>query len=147
VYVLKPREQTAWWTISTGAVRSSVSEVESMRIIYVLVAGALGAVAMYLSDPDRGRARRAALRDQMRHTTHSTERWLRHSGADVLNRALGQLAEFRSVLSREQASDEVVVARVHSQLGHVLRHAHRVTVTADAGWVQLRGHVLPNEKD
>jgi hypothetical protein len=32
-------------------------------------------------------------------------------------------------------------------MGHVIRHPHRVFVIADAGWIGLRGDVLPDEKE
>ena len=46
-----------------------------------------------------------------------------------------------------QPSDDVLVARVRSEMGHVLRHAHHVTVTASAGWIQLHGTVLIGERE
>jgi hypothetical protein len=44
-------------------------------------------------------------------------------------------------------SDDVLVERVRSEMGHVIRHPHRVLVIADAGWIELRGDVLPDEKE
>ncbi len=44
-------------------------------------------------------------------------------------------------------SDDVLEKRVRAEMGHVIRHPHKVVVTADAGWVELRGDVLPDEKE
>jgi hypothetical protein len=47
----------------------------------------------------------------------------------------------------ERPSDDLLVERVRSEMGHVVRHPRRLSVTADAGWIGLRGDILPDEKD
>lgn len=117
-----------------------------MRVISVLAAAGAGAAGMYLCDPVLGRARRTALRDRTRHGMRVTHRWLLTETLSVRNHAAGYVAEHRPALIVEQPPDEVLVERIRSEMGHVLRHAHRVTVTARAGWVELRGHVLVGER-
>jgi uncharacterized membrane protein len=53
----------------------------------------LGAGLMYLFDPDRGRRRRALVRDQGVHAAHEAQDALRTAGRDVRNRARGLAAE------------------------------------------------------
>ncbi|HEX8967444.1 MAG TPA: BON domain-containing protein [Chloroflexota bacterium] len=118
-----------------------------MRMIRMLAAGvAAGAAVMYLADPDRGHARRAALRDRTMRVARRGWRWTRNATLDTFNHASGLLAEARARTTCERAPDAVLVERVRSEMGHVIDHSHRVQVTADAGWIQLRGTVLPNEK-
>ena len=59
----------------------------------------LGAVAMYYLDPDRGRRRRALVRDQAVHLTHETEHLLNRKARHYRNRANGIVAEARGAVS------------------------------------------------
>jgi hypothetical protein len=108
----------------------------------LLIAFALGAGAMYVLDPDRGRRRRALIRDQVTHGGNLLENvGVRATGVsrDLRNRARGAVAEVRSHLSRDEAGDAVIEARVHSELGRKLRHHEALTVSVYNGKVTLRG--------
>jgi osmotically-inducible protein OsmY len=118
-----------------------------MRRTCMLFAAGVGAGLMYLIDPDRGNARRAVLRDRTLHVVRSGWQGTRNSAADVANHGRGLLAELRAQMASERPSDEVLVERVRSAMGHVIRHPHKVSVTADAGWIELRGDVLPDERE
>jgi hypothetical protein len=118
-----------------------------MRAISVLGAAITGAVGMYFLDPVLGRGRRGVARDKLHHALRLTYRCLADATSNVRNRAGGYIAEHRPLLVTEHPSDDVLVARVRSEMGHTLRHAHRVTVTASAGWIQLRGPVLIGERE
>ncbi len=118
-----------------------------MRRMCMICAAGIGAAFMYLIDPDRGNARRAVLRDRTVHVVRSSWQWTRNSCVDVANHGRGLLAELRAQMASERPSDEVLVARVRSAMGHVIRHPHRVSVTADTGWIELRGDVLPGERE
>ena len=102
---------------------------------------------MYLFDPDRGRARRAVLHDRTMHGLRGGWRRACDTSADAAHRAYGGLVEHRSRSIHEVPSNEQLVERVRAEMGHVIRHPRRVTVAADAGWVRLTGHVLPDEKE
>src|SRR5579864_4096933 len=110
--------------------------------ISMIAAAVAGAALMYLIDPDRGNARRALVRDRTLHVARSGWRWTRNSAVDVANHARGLMAELRGNMWTVRPSDDVLVERVRSEMGHVIRHPHRVVVTADAGWIELRGDVL-----
>jgi hypothetical protein len=79
-------------------------------------------------------------------------RLLRKTGAeargvtwDTANRLRGVLARGRSRLRHEEVSDEVLIARVRSRLGHVVSHPHDLAVQAAAGQVTIGGPILAEE--
>jgi hypothetical protein len=113
----------------------------------MLPAAALGAAVMYWMDPDRGKLRRAQLRDRTVHLARSGGRRAQHSAVDLANHAGGLVAELRASVRSERPSDDVLVQHVRSTMGHVVRHPHRLMVSAERGCIQLRGDVLSDEKD
>jgi len=59
----------------------------------------------------------------------------------------GLAAEAVSALTEEESvTDEVLVARVRTRLGHVLSHPHEVKVRADNGVVTLEGKLTHAER-
>ena len=111
-----------------------------------LVSGvSLGAVAMYLLDPDRGKRRRALLCDQGGHLAHLMNSGLEKSARDLRQRLYGLLAERRGILRNDAVSDDVLVARVRSKIGHVTSHPGALEITASNGIVQVSGPILANE--
>jgi hypothetical protein len=86
-----------------------------------------------------------AIRSQSVHAYRRFERSMHGHARSVLNHACGCLAENRTGMSYDWPSDQVLVARARAVMGHVIRHPHLVRVTADAGWIELRGSVLPGE--
>src|SRR6516225_1125380 len=112
----------------------------------IMAAGA-GAGLMYLCDPYRGRRRRACLRDRAMHFGRFGYRASRRQIRNALNHARGVLAETERELGYEWPADDVLVERVRADMGHIICHPHRVSVRADAGWIELRGSVTPVEKE
>jgi osmotically-inducible protein OsmY len=110
-------------------------------------AGALGALLMYLFDPDRGRYRRGLLRDTLQKRVRHVERVSANRVVYALNRTRGMLSQGRAQLAPTSVPDDILRDRVRARLGHVVRHAHAIQVTAENGCVRLEGHVLPNEAD
>jgi hypothetical protein len=100
---------------------------------------------MYLFDPDRGRARRARLRNQCLRAARDTETFLDKAGRDLSNRVQGTLAELESLFDTRPVSDRVLVERVRSKLGRCIAHPHAVEVSSHAGNVVLCGRVLSHE--
>jgi hypothetical protein len=108
--------------------------------------GVSGAILTYLFDPDRGRHRRAELRDKtVKHVRH-VHRRATHLVGDALNRALGTFSEWRARVNPVSVADEVLLERVRAELGHVVRQPRGIEVTVEEGIVRLRGRVLPDEK-
>jgi hypothetical protein len=107
----------------------------------------IGATAMYIFDEHRGARRRSSARDWVIHAGHVLGRRLGKRSRDLMNRAFGSVAELRSSI-RDRAgriSDDQIVDRVHSQLGHVVSHSGLLQVEASNGCVVVRGPVLENE--
>src|SRR3982751_2031372 len=88
----------------------------------------LGAALMYLLDPDRGRRRRALVRDQLASVANKTPDAMATTARDLSNRARGLAAEARSMFSSEEVTDEVLIARVRSKLGRVVSDPHALEV-------------------
>src|SRR5690348_18460766 len=85
----------------------------------------IGATVMYIFDENRGARRRAQARDRVVHASRIMGRQLRKSSRDVVNRAIGSVAELRSSIRDRagQIPDDQLVDRVRSQLGHVVSHS------------------------
>lgn len=113
-----------------------------------LLAGAgLGAGVMFLLDPDRGKRRRALLRDKAIHLSRVGSCTVGKISRDIRNRAIGVASEVRARLKEAEVPDTVLVDRVKSRLGRYPVHDRSIAVSADNGTVTLRGDVLSNEVD
>jgi len=113
-----------------------------MKKRWVLIGGAgVGATVMYLLDPDRGRRRRAMLRDKGIHGIRSTGRSMGALSRDVAHRSLGLFARSRFVIARERVPDPILGERVRSRIGHVLPHAGSIGVGVREGHVTLSGPI------
>lgn len=102
----------------------------------------VGAAIMYLLDPDRGRRRRALLRDQVVHGTNELEEaghMLGSRARHLRNRARGVMAETRARMRHEEVDDPVLEGRVRSHLGRMVADASSIEVSAEHGRVTLRG--------
>lgn len=106
----------------------------------------LGAGLMALLDPERGKRRRALLRDKAARAADAIGDGAGTTARDLRNRIAGLLAEARHIVARKKTSDEVLVERVRSKLGRVVSHPASVEVTARTGRVILAGPVLESEK-
>ena len=107
---------------------------------------ALGAIGMYLYDPNRGKARRAMLQDKAASVAKRTSQDLAGRAEDLLHRAKGAVARAGASLAcREEVDDDVLAGRVRSHLGHVTHHAHTIETEVKDGIVTLHG-ILPDEE-
>jgi uncharacterized membrane protein len=102
---------------------------------------------MYLFDPDRGRRRRALMRDQIVSTASHLDEAMEATARDLGHRAQGLLAEVRSSLAEGPVDDEVLVDRVRAKLGRVVSHPGAIEVKAEQGRVTLSGVVLEHEHE
>jgi uncharacterized membrane protein len=105
----------------------------------------LGAGLTYVLDPERGRRRRARLRDRVARATNLTGDCMGATGRDVLNRASGVAAQLRGTASRGPLDDRVLVERVRAYLGRAVSHPHAIDVESVDGIVTLRGPILQAE--
>jgi uncharacterized membrane protein len=118
------------------------------RISKTLIAAGLGAAAAYYWDPVLGNRRRALMRDQWNHALRKARRAIDVTQRDVSHRLAGTVAEMRSCLAASaEESDDVLVSRVRSKLGHYVSHPRAIEVDIHDGHVELRGPILADEAD
>ncbi len=105
-----------------------------------------GALTMYIADPNRGKRRRATLRDAVVHSGHQVERFAKRFRRDIEHRTEGAIAVTRSMFEGEDdASDGVLEQRVRTTVGRAVSHPHAVEVNCTGGSVFLGGWVLADE--
>lgn len=124
----------------------SRSNQSLMTLIGVAAASAL---TMYMSDPDRGRRRRALAADKVRSLANKTGDAINVASRDLGNRAQGLRAQARNLFTRRSSGavdDELLVARVRKEIGRAVTHPRAVKVTSEQGCVRLFGPVLASEK-
>ena len=95
----------------------------------VLTGASLGAAMMFLLDPNRGRRRRALMRDKLVRSAHVTTDTLQGVSRDLGNRMTGAVASWRGH-GEEPVDDQVLVERVRAQMGRVVSNPGRVEVHA-----------------
>lgn len=110
-----------------------------------IIGTGIGAGLMYYFDPDRGRRRRAMVRDQMSHGLHKAVAGLDATSRDVVNRVRGTGAMARSWVRGGPVSDDVLVQRVRSTIGRIVGHPASIDVVARNGVVTLGGPILADE--
>jgi hypothetical protein len=108
-------------------------------------ATASGVLAMYLFDPVAGRRRRALARDRLIRLGKTARQAAGVTSRDLKNRTLGTVAEGRAALFEDRVDDSVLLERVRSKLGFVVRHPSAIDVRASEGVVTLSGPVLTDE--
>jgi uncharacterized membrane protein len=105
----------------------------------------IGAGLMYFLDSERGRRRRALVRDKIAHTLNVSTDAAGTTRRDLAHRAAGTAARVRNAFWPRQAEDVVLIERVRAQLGRVVSHPHAIEVKASDGRVTLSGPVLQAE--
>jgi hypothetical protein len=112
----------------------------------IVASVAIGAIAMYAFDPDKGRRRRALARDRAvsvlldtRHAAGATRR-------DVEHRLEGLRARAKRLWRRQPTTDDLqLIERVRARMGRLVSHPHAIQVGALAGRVTLSGPILAHE--
>ena len=107
----------------------------------------IGTGAMFLLDPDRGKRRRALLRDKCVSTTRKTGEGIETTARDLSNRARGIATSIQSKFTSDEADDAVLTDRVRSKLGRIVSHPGAIEVAAENGSVTLSGPILESEVD
>lgn len=115
------------------------------RLTSWLCGAASGAMVQYFFDPDRGRRRRALLRDQLRGQFRQFELDLGRVWRDMTQRGSGYVHEAAVLLHDERPDDHTLVARVRSKLGRYVSNPGAIQVRAEDGCVCLSGHVFRDE--
>jgi osmotically-inducible protein OsmY len=116
----------------------------------LLLGAAVGAALMYLLDPDRGRRRRARLRDQLVHGVHEAEHLSDATVSNarhLRNQARGLVAETRSRLHAGDVDDSVLEGRLRAELGRLIQPVGDLHVEVDHGTVRLSGTATPDVEE
>jgi uncharacterized membrane protein len=106
---------------------------------------AAGMAAAYFFDPQRGRRRRGLVTDKFTSAAVRLPAAARTTAEDLANRAYGTWAETMNLFKSDDASDQVIEARVRSKMGRVISHPASVHVTSRDGNVVLEGMILREE--
>lgn len=115
------------------------------RRLSLCAALGIGSGAMYLLDPDRGKRRRALLRDKFVWATRKTGEGIETAARDLSNRAYGMAATVNSQFRTEEVSNATLVDRVRARLGRAVSHPRAIEVSANNGIVTLSGPILEDE--
>jgi osmotically-inducible protein OsmY len=116
-----------------------------MSLKRTAVAAGVGAAAAYLLDPDRGRSRRARLRDQGEAFKRRQARALERQASFQRGRAEGLVQRARHRGGHPPADDRALADRVRTEvLRHDPAHTH-LNVDAVGGVVSVRGEVADLE--
>jgi hypothetical protein len=107
----------------------------------------LGTGIMFLLDPDRGRRRRALVRDKVVWAGRKTAEGMKVTAHDLRNRTQGIITGIESLVSSEPPEDSVLIERVRSKLGRTVSHPRALEVTAQNGVVWVKGPILAKEVD
>jgi osmotically-inducible protein OsmY len=120
----------------------------AIRTVGMLIGGlGLGAALMYVLDPERGKTRRAFVRDKaVRAANRASDKLGSHS-RDLRNRARGLAAQVKKMTQPETVDDAVLEERVRAELGRSVSNPGPIDVTALAGIVTLSGPVEMSELD
>ena len=110
-----------------------------------LVGVGVGAALMYFFDPDRGRRRRALVRDKVEAAGNKANLYAEKMGRDIRNRAYGMVEETKALFRHEEVTDDVLTDRVRAKLGRYHVHIGAIEVRAHDGVVTLTGPILADE--
>ena len=121
--------------------------MKTRRTRTVWIGTLLGAGLMALLDPQRGRRRRALLRDKVVRAAGAVGDAARLTWRDLRNRTRGIVAEVRHAAGGPTVPDQVLAERVRSRIGRLVSHPGAVDVSVSGGRVTLTGSVLESEAD
>jgi uncharacterized membrane protein len=107
----------------------------------------LGALLMYVLDPQTGRRRRAQARDKIIRYGRKTAEAVDITVRDLKNRTLGLAAETRNLVSKKPVSDDALTQHVRASLAPLVSHPSSIEVAAENGNITLSGPILESEVD
>jgi uncharacterized membrane protein len=113
----------------------------------LLLGAALGGAAMYLFDPEKGRRRRALIRDQATKASHDFKDFVDKGKRDLTHRGASLTGRIRSTVFRRKPTDEVLAERVRAKMGRYVAHPGAIEIHAAEGQVTLSGSILAHEQD
>lgn len=124
-----------------------ISKASSSKMPWIIAGAILGATAAYVLDPEKGRSRRAVLKDKAKSLTHKSYDYSEKLLKRFSNQAMGVKAKATRMFRHIDTDDERLVRRVRSAIGHYVSHSQLIEVLAENGEVTLKGPVLESEID
>jgi hypothetical protein len=121
------------------------SRTDSTTGLTILLAAGLGAGAMYLLDPSRGRRRRRLIADKVNRAVHQASDSIETTGRHLTNRARRLAAAARRSVTVDDAEEAVICERVRAALGRVVSNSGAIEVDVDEGTVFLWGDIPAEE--
>jgi hypothetical protein len=126
--------------------RNRVAHDTRQHLARIIGSFALGAVAMYAFDPDKGRRRRALARDKAYSLMLDTRHAAAATRRDVEHRLEGLQARTRRLWATRPSPDDLqLIERVRARMGRMVSHPHAIQVGALGGRITLSGPVLAHE--
>ena len=105
----------------------------------------LGAGLMYFLDPNRGKRRRAMVKDRAVHLSKAARLKINRKGVDVRNRAQGVWFETEKLFEDDTVTNEQLEGRIRARLGRLSAHPHALETSVEDGKVTLSGAILADE--
>lgn len=105
----------------------------------------LGAMLAFMVDPNRGRRRRALMRDRLVHAGRKTRDALDATTRDVANRTSGVIEAARGRWTTESREDRRLTEQVRAALGRASSYPRAINVDSMDGNVTLRGSIIAHE--
>ncbi len=105
----------------------------------------IGVGLMYFLDPNRGKRRRALVKDRAVHLSKVANRELGRKAADARNRAQGVWFEAEKLFESETVTNEQLYGRIRAKLGRISLHPHAIRTAVDGGKVTVSGLILATE--
>jgi uncharacterized membrane protein len=111
----------------------------------LFIGAAIGGAAMYFFDPDRGRRRRALVRDQAVRAQSNVRNLVDTGTRDLKNRGTVLIGRTRSLVKLRKPTNAVLAERVRARMGRYVAHPGAIEVTALDGEVTLKGSISAHE--
>jgi uncharacterized membrane protein len=118
-----------------------------MNLFKFLGSLGVGALLMYVLDPQLGRRRRAVASDKLNRLGHKAGDAVDATARDLRNRARGVTARAKTLLTEKEVSDEALAQRVRSKVSECVSHPRSIEVSVEGGRVTLSGPILSGEVD
>lgn len=120
----------------------------SIRSIAAAAGAAIvGAGALYLYGSEKGQARRKEVRDKGIHAAHRLEQWRERVTSEARARVRGIVEEATAPVADRGTTDERLLERIRSVIGHQVHRIQDVSISVASGVVTLSGKVRSDEHD
>ncbi len=107
----------------------------------------VGALIMYIFDPQSGARRRAMARQRAQGRWNEAREYVRGKARYAAGHLQGYAHEARSMFQQDEPTDQQLRERVRAQLGHLTDQASNIQVDVQDGVVTLRGSVPESDRE